>query len=214
MLQMSDIADILGLAKGAPVDETAALLNDKVKKGTVAKKKPKGMSREVFDLVGADSFVSSVQPNPQVTGFKSKRSSALKGKWIWDSIKNSARSDKDQTTFYHWVKADVSYPDYPYAKFNIDLDEISLTKEQYDTLAQYNAKWSYEDTVSVLSTCHKFALRWPVIYDRIQLSVPKRIEEIQARYYQVHSFQTNSLFKFNLERESNRRLQQDLLFKK
>lgn len=123
---MGDVADILGMQKAK--ESTAAematqIMMDAAKpKGgnSLKRKKPKGMAREVFDLLGPDGIVPSMETNKISTGFKNKRTSVLRGRWVWAPFTSSARSD--QQPFYHWAKADVQYNDYPYAKFNVKLD--------------------------------------------------------------------------------------------
>ena len=88
---MGDVADILGLNEksNSSADIAAKFFAEKPK--AVGKgKKPKGMSREVFDLIGRDkdALVPSMQSNATLSAgaFKSKRASALKGKWVWGSL--------------------------------------------------------------------------------------------------------------------------------
>lgn len=243
---MGDIADILGYA-GKPVqDEATKILLDRPKNYGQPKpaKKPKGMSREVYDLIGNDAIAPAMQPNNVGPSFKNKRSTVLKGKWIWDVIRNSAREDS-KLALYHWVKADMHYSDYPYAKFNVRLDDLTISREEYDALRLQDPLWTYEDTVALMQTSTRYDLRWPVVFDKLVLSVPKRVEELQARYYHVsaelHAAATQepndstamdtaptdptqqppsssgfgvSKSKFNLELETARRKAQDQLFRK
>ena len=126
--RMGDVADILGMVK--PKDSTAAevasqIMTDAKPKATSQKrKKPKGMAREVYDLLGPDGIVPSMETNKVSTGFKNKRASALRGRWVWAPFTSSARSD--QQPFYHWAKADVQFNDYNYVKFNVKLDNLAM----------------------------------------------------------------------------------------
>ena len=92
---MSDVANILGVhVPGAmtAADEAAKILAAKSKIGFKSKQpKPKGMSREVYSLMGVDSIVPTVQTNKPSLGFKNKRISATHGRWIWAPFSNSAR---------------------------------------------------------------------------------------------------------------------------
>ena len=126
---MGDVADILGMGKAkesSAADVASQMMNDAKPKGgsKEKRKKPKGMAREVYDLLGPDGIVPSMETNKVSTGFKNKRASALRGRWVWAPFTSSSRSD--QQPFYHWVKADVQYSDYPYAKFNLKLDNIPM----------------------------------------------------------------------------------------
>lgn len=239
---MSDVADMLGIQTNKPAaplnaaEEAVRFLQEANKaktdnKGSKPIKKPKGMKREVYDLLGKDGIVPALQSNPVGPVFKNKRSVATRGRWIYAPIESSARAaDNNQLTFFHWVKADINYPDYPYAKFNIHLEAVTFTDEEYSSHLN-DDNWSKDDTETVLDVSHNLDLRWPIIFDRIQLSTHKTPEEIQARYYAVvNKLQTvrdqqalngiPSLYEkktaadFDLEKESKRRLQQDLLFKR
>lgn len=201
------------------------IMSEKVKvKGA---KKPKGMSREVYDLLGKDGLVPAVQGNVAVPSFKNKRTNALKGKWIWTSINSSARSH-NPPVFYHWIKAEQSYVDYPYASFNVKLDTFQYTDEEYEKFLNEDASWSKADTDELVRVCHQYDLRWPIIGDRIDLSVPKAVEDMQERYYFVRAVvQAKRLEQanpsttpatvasgFNVQQERKRRRAQDMLFKK
>jgi hypothetical protein len=223
---MSDVADILGFAKKEVLSTSDEALRIFSEKGKIVNgkgiKKPKGMSREVFDLVGSETLVPAMQPNNIGSGFKNKRSTAMKGKWIWDVIKSSAREDQS-LELYHWVKADMHYADYPYAKFNTKLDPLVFSLEEYEQYGLSSPEWSYDDTVTVVNVSIRYDLRWPVVYDRLALSVPKKMEEIQSRYFnvtytllQARNESENPINKpsFNMELEMNRRQQQDILFRK
>lgn len=193
---MGDVADILGLglnkeSSNTIIDETNRILNGSTKsKGhhnaNKLNKKPKGMSREVFSLLGKDSFVSTIQGTKSTAAiFKSKRSSAVRGKWIWSTFKNSSRNDNNEV-FYHWVKADIQYADYPYAKFNITLDPLSFTDEEYNKLLSHPT-WNKEETLHLLELISKYSLKWHVIADRYDIEPYRNIEDLQARYYSIVS---------------------------
>ncbi|KAL7531740.1 hypothetical protein ACHAXR_004209, partial [Thalassiosira sp. AJA248-18] len=52
--------------------------------------------------------------------------------WAWKSFTSSARqNDDDKTQFYHWVRANIEYADYPYARFDVSLDPLVYTEEEY-----------------------------------------------------------------------------------
>lgn len=229
---MGDVADILGLNEktNSSADIAAKFFAEKPKaqgKG----KKPKGMSREVFDLIGRDkdALVPSMQSNATLTtgAFKSKRASALKGKWVWAPFTNSARpKEESNSAFFHWVKADVQYTDYPYAKFNIKLDPIIFSDDEYENLLRSD-KWTRAETDHLMYVCYKYDLRWPVIADRYMLMPARKTEDIQERYYSISTkIRSHRLGKvegsakhepmtvFDWEAERNRRSQQDCQFQK
>lgn len=238
--KMSEVADMLGLGP-APSNAAALSLDTlntrvSVKKFDVRQvKKPKGMSRETFDLLSDQKKLEIAQE--QLAGiidnapkFKSKLTSALQGKWIWADVPSTARNG-DKTPFYHWVKADFHYTDYQYAKFNIKSQLVTYTNEEYDLLLS-TAEWSRQDTDLLLSTCAQFDLRWPVIGDRIELSSPKSVEAMRWRYTYVvtklkdyrssgsndtnpDNFSDGHLYDEAVaaDKDKIRRIQQDILFK-
>jgi DNA methyltransferase 1-associated protein 1 len=229
---MGDVADILGLNEksNSSADIAAKFFAEKPK--AVGKgKKPKGMSREVFDLIGRDkdALVPSMQSNATLSAgaFKSKRASALKGKWVWARFTNSARPKEDgNSAFYHWVKADVQYTDYPYAKFNIKLDPVIFSDDEYEHLLRSD-KWTRAETDHLMYICYKYDLRWPVIADRYMLLPSRPTEDIQERYYSIvtkvrshrmgkgeGSAKHEPLTIFDLEAERCRRTQQECQFRK
>ena len=155
---MGDVADILGLGAKAPLsasEEASKILGDKPKFHSHKNaKKPKGMSREVFGLLGHESLNPSIQTNkiPVTQGFKTKRSTALKGKWVWapfakpsSSNSFSQASEQPKPCLYHWVKADVQYMEYPYAKFDIQLEKLTYTDDEYEHLV--SKKLSNRDNI-------------------------------------------------------------------
>jgi hypothetical protein len=187
---MGDIADILGVQKGPEL--TDGQQATKIMEGApgvdrpVKMKKPKGMSREVYDLVGPAGLLPAMETKkPISSGFKEKRVSATKGKWIWAPFNSTARSDNQ--TFYHWAKADVQYNDYPYSKYNIKLaDNLNpvYSDSEYNALLQTRG-WTRSETDMLMHLCHKYDVRWPVIVDRYQGVPPRSLEELQARYLTV-----------------------------
>ena len=235
---MSDVADMLGIQyrkQSLSMTEQAAKLLAEQRSGNAAKKnlkvvkKPKGMKREVYDLLGEDALVPAVQTNTAPT-FKRKRQ-VTTGRWIWAPIESSARTDNPNPIFFHWVKADIHYNDYPYAKYHVHEKKIEYSDEEYQSLLN-DDNWTRADTDQLVELCAMYSLRWPVIYDRLQLSSPKPIEQVMARYYHIVSQLNNSIDKslpmhglsihdksntatdFDLEKETRRRRGQDLLFRR
>lgn len=95
---MGDAADILGIQKPkSNANDPFSIMSGLDKAAAPAKpdkkKKPKGMSREVFNLMGKDGIAPSLQTNadPKNAGFKNKRQSTTQGKWVWTEYHSSAR---------------------------------------------------------------------------------------------------------------------------
>ena len=91
--------------------------------------------------------------------------------------------------FSHWVRSNAEYPDYPYARFDVSLDRLSVAEDEWDLLdgewgeivvpTAHDAKnkdvptnktrkssWTREETETLLALAHQHELRWPVIIDR------------------------------------------------
>lgn len=226
---MGDVADILGIQPAKAeltAGETAAriLSNDKPTTNSNKLKKPKGMSREVFSLISKDGFVPAMQPANPLPAFKDKRAIAASGKWLWVPVRNAAMATQD--CLYHWVSAEMQFSESPYTKFMVSMDPLVYTDEQYVKHLNDNS-WTKEDTDQLIAVCNKYDLRWPVVYDRINLSKPRLLEDCQSRYYSVrNSLKKHGILQesprmapdlpagYDMKAEKNRRLQQDLLFKK
>jgi DNA methyltransferase 1-associated protein 1 len=188
--------------------------------------KLQGMPREVMGLLsGSQDAQSAELPpvvpsfNPEAAGGKRTASTSSNGpekravkigakwisikkparKWTWAPFASSSRTDG--ALFHHWVRANVEYPDYPYARFDIHLDPITHSEEEYRRYLT-NDSWTKSETDTLLDLARRFELRWPVIYDRWveMLYSPKdagsedmrKIEDLQHRYYSVAALLTQS----------------------
>ena len=112
-------------------------------------------------------------------------------RWLWAPFASSARTDG--ALFYHWVRAGVEYPDYPYARFNIHMDTLMYTDREYEEHFNKDPNWTKTDTDRLFELVRVYELRWPIIHDRWLMqtneSVEKRpIHVLQHRYYQVTTF--------------------------
>jgi hypothetical protein len=229
---MGDVADMLGLSQGQKptgqstiAEEALKIMNNSKSKVQKLAKKPKGMKREVYDLLGEDGLLPAVQANPVAAPmFKNKRV-VTKGRWVWAPIENSARVDHSKH-FHHWVKAEIQYTDYPYARYNLRVEKIQYTDEEYELLLKDDS-WTREDTETFLDICHQYDLRWPVIFDRIQLSTQHSDEDMMARYYFISTTLLNLdrsvplaapekkvQIEYDMDKESRRRKQHDILFRR
>ena len=182
---MSDVRDILAneLASNGTTSD--------VKQTKKRKRKPKNVSREVFSLLG--NAVPSLVPAAATRKRNKKKGS---GKWKWTSFTNASSRKKSDLTLNHWVRADIEYPEYPFAKFNVKMNPIptyvvlassnvTLTNlhkythihrysdDEYESIVKplhLSKKWSRDDTDKLFSLASKYELRWPVIFDRFSVS--------------------------------------------
>jgi len=90
---------------------------------------------------------------------------------------SSARNDG--LTLRHWRRSKTAKgADYEFAKFNhttrmvvyTDVEWKALQLDKSEPATKDVSKWSREETDYLLSLCHQFGLRWPVIADRYSFS--------------------------------------------
>lgn len=121
---MADVKDILGVPRGAAPAE------DRKPEKKERMKRPEGMSREAFALLGGSH---PILPSHLMDGLKKKKDKqhkpkpSIKGTVIYrlKPFRNQAR--KDHLELVHWVKGfkdatgrirDADEGDYPFAKYN------------------------------------------------------------------------------------------------
>ncbi|KAG2439980.1 hypothetical protein HXX76_004098 [Chlamydomonas incerta] len=196
---MADVKDILGMSRPGPAEEKAPAPKEKKEK----MKRPEGMSREAFALLGgshpiiASQFATSTKKNDILK--KPKPSTKGIITYQYRSFKNSARTDGLELR--HWLKCYkgangvIREPDdseYPYAKYNKKVQLYKYNSEEYETLIKPEsaaAGWGREETDYLFDLCEHFDLRWFVIVDRYEWSgpgaVPRSLEDLKERYYGV-----------------------------
>jgi DNA methyltransferase 1-associated protein 1 len=54
--------------------------------------------------------------------------------WSWKPFSSSARRDEAQ--FSHWVRSNAEYPDYPYARFDVSLDKLTIGDDDWALLSE------------------------------------------------------------------------------
>ena len=103
-----------------------------------------GLPKDVMKLLGGKQDPKSASLPPIVptttssrdikvkVGNKTISSSKPARQWTWAPFCSSARTDG--AIFSHWVRANVEYTDYPYAKFDIHLDPVAYNDEDYEAL--------------------------------------------------------------------------------
>jgi len=206
---MSNLASsILGVAQ--KTEDTSSKITNIMTSGNAAgittkkaPRPPKGMKREVFNLLqsqGSDGsdFTPSLPPitpsttisrstTPTVMNKDGTTSSPIPNstqKWSWSPFTSSARTDG--AVFYHWVKSGIEYPDYPFSRFNVHLDPLEYSDEEYQKFL-VDPDWTRNDTDQLLSLCRTFSLRWPIIHDRFRPDPPRSLEQLMHRFYSVAS---------------------------
>ncbi|CAD6184685.1 unnamed protein product [Caenorhabditis auriculariae] len=152
-------------------------------------KKPEGMARELYNLMGSGDDLQSVMPaetkkyrNPKVQmGFRAVR------KYKWAPFTNEARSDGLQ--LHHWQRVDRLENSEPYAfsRFNKVIQVPQFTDEEYENYLK-SSKWSKEETEYLFEVCRQFDIRWPIVvdrYDNTRFGTPRSMEDIKDRFYSI-----------------------------
>ncbi|CAJ1969646.1 unnamed protein product [Cylindrotheca closterium] len=113
-------------------------------------------------------------------------------KWTWTSFASSSRPDG--ALFNHWVRAEVEYTDYPYAKFDVHMNQVVYTDDEY---AKYlkSDEWTKSETDYLMELAGKYELRWAVIHDHWfdyynsadvdDTFITRSVDDLQKRYYSV-----------------------------
>lgn len=146
------------------------------------------------DAATSSALLPPMVPNLVVKiGSKYIASAKKCRKWKWAPFQSSARQH-DQHEFRHWVRAGVEYPDYPYARFDIHLERVQFTNEEYRKYLT-DPTWTKSDTDQLMEMARIYELRWAVVYDRwcelmnddgkTPSSSQRKLEDLQHRFYTV-----------------------------
>ncbi|KAG6337228.1 hypothetical protein ID866_1858 [Astraeus odoratus] len=151
------------------------------KSQTHGPKKPDGISRELYALIGPSA--PSLAANLAKPRLKQKPNFGARGivKWEWKPFRNHARSDSLQLC--HWAKANEPDTEYSFAKYNVQLTRYTYSEEEYTGLLD-DKEWSKEETDYLFNIVHEYDLRWYVIHDRYDF--PKGLKlykDLKDRYY-------------------------------
>lgn len=86
----------------------------------------------------APSATAAVIPPPYIRlGNRTIHTSSSVRSWSWKSFSSTARPDGAQ--FHHWVPSSVEYADYPYARFDVHLDPLVYSSEEYEKYLESGA---------------------------------------------------------------------------
>ncbi|KAG7372252.1 hypothetical protein IV203_018395 [Nitzschia inconspicua] len=176
---------VMDLIAGGKQDHNSASLPPIVPTFTGSKKSNSSESSEAKDGDITSDEVKVKIGNKVISSSKPARP------WTWAPFASSSRTDG--AMFYHWVRANVEYTDYPYAKFDIHLDPVIYSDEEYQQYLKSDT-WTQSETNKLIELARTFELRWPVIYDRWigyfdatadEGKETRKIEDLQYRYYGV-----------------------------
>lgn len=191
---MADVRDILDLER-APTPEITreSILGDKQKKkfvlnATKQTKRPEGMHREVFALLYNDNKdVPPLFPTDTGKGYKSNKAKLGMRKarpWQWMPFQNPARTD--DAVFYHWRRVTDEAKEYPFAKFNKQVDVPTYTEAEYNTHLRIEG-WTKEETDHLMDLAKRYDLRFVIMSDRWNKDTfsSRSVEDLKDRYYKI-----------------------------
>ncbi|KAF9644509.1 hypothetical protein BDM02DRAFT_938105 [Thelephora ganbajun] len=181
MASAADIRSVLSVP-----DPTPGSSQQPQKKPTATSKRPQGISRELYELIG-DS-VPSVVPQHSKARLKLKPnlgSGPPRSRWEWREFKNGARTDKLRLN--HWVKAGTD-PDavYRFEHYNVVSNPYKYTDEEYAQLLE-DPEWSREETDYLFKMIEDYDSRFLIVHDRYEFpgGVPRLLEDLKDRYYSI-----------------------------
>ncbi|XP_067119245.1 DNA methyltransferase 1-associated protein 1 isoform X2 [Centruroides vittatus] len=196
---MSDVLDILdvdrpqtpeALSKDAILgnERRVRLANRKKKMVDMTFKRPEGMHRELYALLYSDNRdAPPILPSDTGQGYKQiKAKLGLKTvrSWRWMQFSNPAR--KDGVLFYHWRRVADEGKDYPFARFNKNVQVPSYSDSDYQQHLHCDG-WTRQETDHLFDLCRRFDLRFIVIHDRWDRSrfSERSVEDLKERYYNI-----------------------------
>ncbi|KAJ6598891.1 hypothetical protein DFH09DRAFT_17877 [Mycena vulgaris] len=181
---MSNAADVRSILE-LPSSSSATPVPSHKKLSLQSARKPEGISRELFSLIGPSSTTLVAQLAKPRLKQKPNLGAGSKIKWEWRPFKNGARTDALQ--LQHWAKATAD-PDaeYPFAKYNVQPATYTYSQDEY---ARYlnDEEWTKEETDYLMNVVREYDTRWYVIQDRYEYPEgPERsMEDLKDRYCSV-----------------------------
>ncbi|KZT05541.1 uncharacterized protein LAESUDRAFT_726808 [Laetiporus sulphureus 93-53] len=157
----------------------------KTTSNTERARKPDGISRELYSLIGPSAPTLAAQFAKPRLRQKPNLGGGGRVKWEWKSFKNGARSDSLKLS--HWTKAETDPDaDYPFAKYNIQPMAYVYSQDEYTRFLE-DKDWTKEETDYLFNLAREYDLRWYIIHDRYEYEGgPERtLEDLKDRYLSV-----------------------------
>jgi DNA methyltransferase 1-associated protein 1 len=156
----------------------------KSKKDGEPKKKPETVSREILSLTDGSSF--PIQPFMSMEAIQKNENKEKTDKTEWVFTPLIFGDDKSHPQIHHWVPKEDKDKVTPYMKFNVRVDLIKYTNDEYEKyIKELDLAWGREETDYLWDLCEKFDLRFFVIYDQYDLKYNRSMEDLKERFYQV-----------------------------
>ncbi|KAF9006567.1 hypothetical protein BDQ17DRAFT_1351968 [Cyathus striatus] len=174
MPSAADVRSILSLS-----DPTSKQGPSQQKKTPAATRKPEGIPRELYSLIGPSA--PSLAAKLAKPRYKAQKPNLGGGpgtriKWELRTFKNSARKDPS-------TDPEATYP---FAKYNIQPAAYTYSQDEYTRFLE-DKDWSKEETDYLFNVAQEFDLRWYIIHDRyaFQDGPSRALEDLKDRYYSV-----------------------------
>ncbi|KAI0000025.1 hypothetical protein BJV77DRAFT_975919 [Russula vinacea] len=176
----ADVRSILSL----PSPSTPAPSQSK-KAATPLARKPSGISRELYSLIGPSAPTLVAQVAKPRLKQKPNLGGGGSSKWVWRSFKNSARTDALELG--HWVKANTD-PDaeYQFARYNAKSPDYTYSEDEYTKFLE-DPEWTKEETDYLFNLIREYDSRFYIVNDRYDFpgGPARSMEDLKDRYYSV-----------------------------
>ncbi|KAI9637016.1 uncharacterized protein MKK02DRAFT_26456 [Dioszegia hungarica] len=191
-MSSSDVRAILDL----PHASSSSAAAGPSRKASQQIKRPEGISREVFALMGNNA--ASIMPSyPSAARYKARPvPSSQKTRWEWSAF-NPMPSEERPQVLHHWRKSVGGDPAPPreeyFATFNSSGPSVmQFSQMEYDQHLK-DSDWTQQETSYLFALLQEYDLRFVVAADRYaytDTSVPgatkrRTVEEIKDRYYTI-----------------------------
>ncbi|KAH9482579.1 SWR1-complex protein 4 [Psilocybe cubensis] len=184
-------------------------------------RKPDGISRELYSLIGPSAPSLAAQlAKPRLKQKPNFGGGTAKTRWELRPFKNGAR--QDNLELWHWEKVTSDPPtEYAFAKYNTQSTTYIYSQDEYTRFLD-DKEWTKEETDYLFSVVQDYDSRWYIIYDRYDFpgGPTRSLEDLKDRYYSVcrklvrnrpwagdeaSKAQLISSFQFDKEREMTRK---------
>ncbi|CAL1700231.1 unnamed protein product [Somion occarium] len=183
-------------------------------------RKPEGISRELYSLIGPSAPTLAAQLAKPRLKQKPNLGGGGRVKWEWQTFKNAGRTDDLRLS--HWAKTGTDpEAEYPFAKYNVQPTSYVYSQDEYSRFLE-DKEWTREETDYLFELVREYDQRFYIVGDRYDYpgGSPRTLEDLKDRYYSVcrklvrnrpwagdeaSKAQLISSFQFDKDREATRK---------